>query len=87
VQGGSGGGSPTLSSLSQSSGTIGTSVTVYGNGFTPSGSVQISFGGVAAGTVTANGNGQIDPVKGEEGATTAYLRGQLMATLALTPQP
>ena len=36
--------------------------------------------------VDANGNGQIDPVKGEEGATTAYLRGQLMATLALTPQ-
>ena len=35
--------------------------------------------------VDANGDGQIDPVKGEEGATTAYLRGQLMATLLLTP--
>ncbi len=36
--------------------------------------------------VDANGNGQIDPISGEEGATTAYLRGQLMATLTLTPQ-
>ena len=35
--------------------------------------------------VDANGNGQIDPISGEEGATTAYLRGQLMATLTLTP--
>ena len=52
-------GTPTLTSLSQPSGPIGTSVTVYGSGFTPSGSVQITFGGVSAGTVTANGNGQI----------------------------
>ena len=52
-------GTPTLTSLSQTSGPIGTSVTVYGSGFTPSGSVQITFGGVSAGTVSANGNGQI----------------------------
>lgn len=32
--------------------------------------------------VDSNGNGQIDPIAGEEGAATAYLRGQLMATLA-----
>jgi zinc-ribbon domain len=36
--------------------------------------------------VDANSNGQIDPIRGEEGATTAYLRGQLMATLQLVPQ-
>ncbi|HEV2583125.1 MAG TPA: hypothetical protein VGT44_19850 [Ktedonobacteraceae bacterium] len=35
--------------------------------------------------VDANGNGQIDPIKGEEGAVTTYLRGQLMATLTLVP--
>ncbi len=35
--------------------------------------------------VDKNGNGQIDPVSGEEGAITAYLRGQLMATLPLVP--
>ncbi len=35
--------------------------------------------------VDVNGNGQIDPVSGEEGAVTAYLRGQLMATLPLVP--
>ena len=32
--------------------------------------------------VDSNGNGQIDPIANEEGAATAYLRGQLMATLA-----
>lgn len=37
--------------------------------------------------VDANGNGQIEPIAGEEGATLAYLRGQLMATLQFTPQP
>lgn len=36
--------------------------------------------------VDTNGDGQIDPVSGEEGAVTAYLRGQLMATLPLTPK-
>jgi hypothetical protein len=36
--------------------------------------------------VDANGNGQIDPSDGEEGAATAYLRGQLMASLTLTPR-
>ena len=35
--------------------------------------------------VDVNGDGQIDPVAGEAGALTAYLQGQLMATLALTP--
>ena len=35
--------------------------------------------------VDANGDGQIDPVAGEAGALTAYLQGQLMATLPLTP--
>ncbi|HEU5377079.1 MAG TPA: zinc ribbon domain-containing protein [Ktedonobacteraceae bacterium] len=33
--------------------------------------------------VDANGNGQVEPRPTEAGATTAYLRGQLMATLAL----
>jgi hypothetical protein len=33
--------------------------------------------------VDSNGNGQIEPIPGEEGAATAYLRGQLMATLTL----
>ena len=35
--------------------------------------------------VDANGDGQIDPVAGEAGALTAYLQGQLMATLSLVP--
>lgn len=35
--------------------------------------------------VDVNGDGQIDPVAGEAGALTAYLQGQLMATLVLTP--
>ena len=35
--------------------------------------------------VDKNGNGQIEPVAGEEGAVTAYLRGQLTATLTLFP--
>ncbi|HEX9133602.1 MAG TPA: hypothetical protein VF844_15025, partial [Ktedonobacteraceae bacterium] len=35
--------------------------------------------------VDVNGDGQIDPVKGEAGAVTALLQGQLMATLSLTP--
>lgn len=35
--------------------------------------------------VDKNGNGQIEPIIGEEGAATAYLRGQLMATLTLSP--
>lgn len=35
--------------------------------------------------VDTNGDGQIDPVPGEAGALTAYLQGQLMATLTLTP--
>lgn len=35
--------------------------------------------------VDSNGNGQIEPVTGEEGAATTYLRGQLMATLTLVP--
>lgn len=34
--------------------------------------------------VDANSDGQIDPVAGEAGALTAYLQGQLMATLSLT---
>ncbi len=34
--------------------------------------------------VDTNGNEQIDPVPGEAGAITAYLHGQLMATLPLT---
>lgn len=34
--------------------------------------------------VDVNGDGQIDPVPGEAGALTAYLQGQLMATLPLT---
>lgn len=37
--------------------------------------------------VDSNSNGQIDPVADEEGATTAYLRGQLMASLTLLPRP
>lgn len=36
--------------------------------------------------VDKNGNGQIEPIAGEEGAATVYLRGQLMATLTLLPQ-
>lgn len=36
--------------------------------------------------VDSNGNGQIEPGVGEEGAATTYLRGQLMATLTLAPQ-
>ncbi len=36
--------------------------------------------------VDGNGNGQIDPSAGEEGAATAYLRGQLMASLPLVPR-
>lgn len=35
--------------------------------------------------VDANSDGQIDSVPGEAGALTAYLQGQLMATLSLTP--
>ncbi len=35
--------------------------------------------------VDANGNGQIEPVAQEEGAATAYLRAQLMASLTLLP--
>jgi len=35
--------------------------------------------------VDSNGNGQIDPLASEEGAATAYLRGQLMANLTLSP--
>jgi Anti-sigma-K factor rskA, C-terminal len=35
--------------------------------------------------VDVNGDGQIDPVKGEAGAVTAFLQGQLMATVSLTP--
>lgn len=35
--------------------------------------------------VDVNGDGQIDPVAGEAGAVTAFLQGQLMATLFLTP--
>lgn len=35
--------------------------------------------------VDANGDGQIDPVAGEAGVLTAYLQGQLMATLSLVP--
>lgn len=35
--------------------------------------------------VDSNSNGQIDPLAGEEGAATAYLRGQLMANLTLSP--
>jgi hypothetical protein len=34
--------------------------------------------------VDVNGDGQIDPVIGEAGTLTAYLQGQLMATLSLT---
>jgi hypothetical protein len=35
--------------------------------------------------VDVNGDGQVDPVAGEAGAMTAYVQGQLMATLSLTP--
>jgi hypothetical protein len=35
--------------------------------------------------VDRNGNGQVEPIAGEEGAATAYLRGQLMAMLTLLP--
>lgn len=35
--------------------------------------------------VDSNGNGQIDPIAGEEGAATIYQRGQLMASLTLLP--
>ncbi len=35
--------------------------------------------------VDANGDGHIDPVVGEGGALTAFLQGQLMATLTLRP--
>ncbi len=35
--------------------------------------------------VDVNGDGQIDPVVGEAGALTAYLQGQLMATLSVVP--
>lgn len=35
--------------------------------------------------VDSNGNEQIESIPGEEGAATAYLRGQLMATLTLLP--
>ncbi len=35
--------------------------------------------------VDVNGDGQIDPVVGEGGALTAYLQGQLMATLSVVP--
>jgi serine/threonine protein kinase len=34
--------------------------------------------------VDVNGDGQVDPVAGEAGALTAFLQGQLMATLSLT---
>lgn len=34
--------------------------------------------------VDTNGDGQIDPVTGEAGALTAFLQGQLMASLSLT---
>jgi hypothetical protein len=33
--------------------------------------------------VDVNGDGQIDPVPGEAGAITAFLQGQLIATLTL----
>ncbi len=35
--------------------------------------------------VDANDNGQIDPIAGEAGALMAYVQGQLMATLSLSP--
>jgi hypothetical protein len=35
--------------------------------------------------IDVNGDGQIDPVVGEAGALSAYLQGQLMATLILFP--
>lgn len=35
--------------------------------------------------IDVNGDGQIDPVVGEAGALSAYLQGQLMATLTLFP--
>jgi hypothetical protein len=35
--------------------------------------------------VDANGDGQVDAVAGEAGAMAAYVQGQLMATLTLTP--
>jgi len=35
--------------------------------------------------VDVNGDGRIDPVKGEAGAVAAFLQGQLMATVLLTP--
>ena len=36
--------------------------------------------------VDANSDGQIETIAGEAGALTAYLQGQLMATLSLTPK-
>lgn len=37
--------------------------------------------------VDIDGDAQVDPVPGEAGAITAYLHGQLMATLTLVPVP
>jgi hypothetical protein len=44
----------------------------------------VTLGDEAYHGVSANGNGQINPVAGEAGAITAYQQGQLMATLTLT---
>jgi hypothetical protein len=48
---------------------------------------MVTFADDAYHGVDVNGDGQIDPVTGEAGALTAYLQGQLMATLSLAPGP
>jgi hypothetical protein len=48
---------------------------------------MVTFADDAYHGVDMNGGGQIDPVTGEAGAITAYLQGQLMATLSLAPGP
>ena len=45
----------------------------------------VTFADDAYHGVDVNGDGQIDPVTGKAGALTAYLQGQLMATLSLAP--
>jgi len=47
----------------------------------------VMLAGYAYHGVDVNGDGRIDPVAGEAGAITAYLQGQLMATLPLVPGP
>jgi hypothetical protein len=46
---------------------------------------MVTFADDAYHGVDVNGDGRIDPVTREAGALTAYLQGQLMATLSLAP--